>query len=81
MEMASTSADLPDNAFQRVISVWSDSHLAYKVIGFFLFSAILYRQITASQKDTPPVFPRWAAIEIALTAYVVSNGGLGQRIW
>jgi hypothetical protein len=70
---------MQNGAIQRMLSTASfDSNVVYKLVAVILLAGLLHKVIFKPKKYK--LFPVWAAIEIALTGYIISRGGLSRRI-
>ncbi|KIX92354.1 uncharacterized protein Z520_11962 [Fonsecaea multimorphosa CBS 102226] len=75
--MAETS--LLSDLSQRLSLAYSGLPIVYKLLAVVVIAGLIHRAIFKKQKHS--LFPGWAAIEIALVSYFLSQGGLGQRIY
>ena len=69
---------LPKDGIQRILVEFLNFNIVYKVVAVVLLAGLLRNIIFKPKKQN--VFPTWATIEMALTVYIVSKGGLSQRI-
>lgn len=69
---------MPIGAIQRMSLASFNFYVVYKAIAVVLLAGLLHRIIFKPKKQK--TFPTWAAIEIALTVYITSKGGLIQWI-
>ena len=69
---------MPNGAIQRTLLAAIDASVVFKVIAVLLVAALLHSLIFKPQKRQ--IFPAWATIEIAATAYIISKGSLSKRI-
>ncbi|KAJ9615483.1 hypothetical protein H2200_001558 [Cladophialophora chaetospira] len=74
----SGSSTLQD-AFRRLFTTSSRLQFMYTISDAVLFASLLQRVLFKQKKYK--LFPGWAAIEIALTGYVISRGGLSRQIY
>jgi hypothetical protein len=73
-----TQAVHTGGALQRMVSKSSGFNVVYKTLAVVVLAGLLQKVVF--RRKTYKLFPAWAAIEIVLTGYLFSRGGLGGRI-
>jgi hypothetical protein len=74
-----TQAVHTGGALQWMVSKSSGFNVVYKTLAVVVLAGLLHKVIF--RRKTYKLFPAWAAIEIALTSYLLGRGGLGGCIW
>ena len=67
-----------NGAIERMLLTYFNFDVAYKVGVVVMLVWLLYSITFKPKKQI--IFPIWATIEVALTGYIISKGGVSQSI-